>query len=65
MVTKVKVYFTIPPPYLSVEEFIFEERGFNTSKIPKIGSKLPGYEGGGLTIHNVDGGGNALEVDDM
>ena len=32
------------------------------SNYPKIGSMLPGYEGGILTIHNIDGRENSLEV---
>ena len=35
------------------------------SKIPKRGSKVTGYEGGRLPIHNIYGGSKSMEVSDI
>ena len=63
--TKAKVTISAPSNSSSVEEIIFEEKYVDTSKIHKRGSKLPGYKGGRLPIHNVESRGKALEVPNM
>ena len=35
------------------------------SKIPKRGSKVPGYKGGRITIHNISGVRNAIYVSNI
>ena len=58
------------PPYLLLstsgggrkEGGILEERDVNMSEIPKRGSKVPGYEGGRLSIRNINSVRNAMEV---
>ena len=62
-----------PPPYLyyftsggcDKEGGILEERYPNMYEIPNRGSKVPGYKGGVLPIHNIDGSRNAMEVSDI
>ena len=41
---------------------ILDERYVNMYKIPKRGSKVPGYKGGRLPIHKINGGRKAVEV---
>ena len=62
--TNVNVSVTVPSYFFlgGGDEGVLEERDVDTSEIHKGVSKLPGYEGGRLSIHNVDRGGNALEV---
>ena len=51
--------------YCGKEGGVLEYRDVNMSKIPKRGSKVTGYEGGRLPIHNIYGGSKSMEVSDI